>query len=864
MRHPMTLHEAIKIVLNDEGKPMSSTAIAARINQLGLYSRRDGASVPSSQIIARISNYPEEFYSHDGLIFLKEYNRNNAVEEQILRACKKLRDLTSRKGGVKVERLLELILMFLSSETKREIYLNSPDGNVDATLRVDNYDRDSVRRISFDVVSFLSYIHELVTDHTNRTEAIKVIAKYFLFNRDYRGGQIVRELPEVAVSLLQRKIHEDNVSTLDIVDNCIPLYLLDLLNTDDDRGFHVQLDCDLREVVEMTNLILIASGLNVRFDRDLSERDNQIGICIPPFGLKPGTSRWDSELAFVFDQFKRLNSTNGYQLLVGTTAILTQKGSKRDARMFAIGEHSPSGIFVTPFSSEMIAVNSLALVEFDYSQSSNGFIFMGDFVRSTVDSVERAVDIIWGKEVVEGYSSEVQRSLIEAQEHSWLPSLYLNLSFLENLIEDTVALEDLVQSVFRGRRINKKALYPQGEVKFISIRDLNKDKALFRFDDSGLGVDQDQVDSGFHRVPQGAILMSLLGSDLKPNIFNLGVEAIVDQHIIVATCHDNVLPGYLVHALKSELSKKQLNALRIQGVGIPRISRSDLMRLRIKVPSIEEQQRVLLEQMQSDKNLFKEPDQDGKLDSEEFNFIATLKHTLKQPLTTLSEDFRVLEAFLKKKSIEGVLPENEIIVELFEGEDGAGMEKHTLIATLQRCQRMIGDAHDHLNKSEQLLKIDTIKPKFEVVSVRSVLSSLKKDNPNIEIDIKGRDYEVNLDKYSFRILIDNLIENAVKHGFDGRENPKILFSVEIEKDKFEAEYVKIQYSNNGESLSPEMDTDKFLKKNSKSNKSAGDGYGGFLISKIMKMHKGIIEIDKRTAEKMIDYNVCFNLYLPKL
>jgi signal transduction histidine kinase len=314
-----------------------------------------------------------------------------------------------------------------------------------------------------------------------------------------------------------------------------------------------------------------------------------------------------------------------------------------------------------------------------------------------------------------------------------------------------------------------------------------------------------------------------------------------------------------VQSLRSELSLQQINALRQQGTGISRISRLNLLKIRIKLPPLAEQHKILFESRES---LTK--GKENKLDSDEFNFIATLKHTLKQPLAALSEDFNVLRTFLLQKSENGILSKDEIIVEVFDEDDASTLEKHSLMATLSRCQRMINNAHDHLNKAEQLLKIDSLKPKFEITSIKTLLLKLQEDCPGIEVEFKGRDYELNIDKYSFRIMLDNFIENANKHGFKDMKNPRILFRTEIERDKFDMEYVKIEYLNNGEALSEEITTDKFLRKHSKSNKSAGDGYGGHLINRISQMHKAIIEIDSLAAEKEIDYNVCFNIYLPKL
>lgn len=57
----LKLHEAIELVIKDAGRPLTFTEIAKQINARNLYSRKDGAPVPASQISARVKNYPSWF-----------------------------------------------------------------------------------------------------------------------------------------------------------------------------------------------------------------------------------------------------------------------------------------------------------------------------------------------------------------------------------------------------------------------------------------------------------------------------------------------------------------------------------------------------------------------------------------------------------------------------------------------------------------------------------------------------------------------------------------------------------------------------------------------------------------------------------
>ena len=57
----MTLHEAIVKVLQENMQPMSAREIANILNERKLYIRKDGSEIKTSQIHARVKNYPALF-----------------------------------------------------------------------------------------------------------------------------------------------------------------------------------------------------------------------------------------------------------------------------------------------------------------------------------------------------------------------------------------------------------------------------------------------------------------------------------------------------------------------------------------------------------------------------------------------------------------------------------------------------------------------------------------------------------------------------------------------------------------------------------------------------------------------------------
>ena len=76
----MTLHEAIEQVIRKAGRPLSTREISNVINSRKLYRREDGQPVPTSQIGARVKNYPQWFKKVGTLIALAHDNRTSTTQ----------------------------------------------------------------------------------------------------------------------------------------------------------------------------------------------------------------------------------------------------------------------------------------------------------------------------------------------------------------------------------------------------------------------------------------------------------------------------------------------------------------------------------------------------------------------------------------------------------------------------------------------------------------------------------------------------------------------------------------------------------------------------------------------------------------
>ncbi|MDA3954375.1 MAG: hypothetical protein PF485_12075 [Bacteroidales bacterium] len=80
----MTLHEAIEKVLFDNKRPMSPRELVDEINKRRSYVRDDGNDIPTSQISARVKNYPQYFYKDsEKKVCLANWEQKNESQKTV-------------------------------------------------------------------------------------------------------------------------------------------------------------------------------------------------------------------------------------------------------------------------------------------------------------------------------------------------------------------------------------------------------------------------------------------------------------------------------------------------------------------------------------------------------------------------------------------------------------------------------------------------------------------------------------------------------------------------------------------------------------------------------------------------------------
>jgi type I restriction enzyme M protein len=393
--------------------------------------------------------------------------------------------------------------------------------------------------------------------------------------------------------------------------------------------------------------------------------------------------------------------------------------------------------------------------------------------------------------------------------------------------------------------------------KLIRVRNLKDEKTNFQLDIEQV-EDVPLTRTNIHKVNTSCLLLTNRWKSLKPTYFQFEKHSIFRTSDILSFKVDDqkVDIGYLVNELQAEYVQKQLDCFR-QGTSIPFIRKEDLMEVKIKLPSIEEQRAKVLgineisekiHQLQTERNALAHG-----IRSKKFNEFASLKHTLGRPRQNIlgwSKNLSKFFTFEKEMSIEL----NDEFKEMFD---------LGLIEAINEINRDIKFISDVLEKGENglilndykktILSLNDLNRTIDKLSMNGLKFSIKKHLLKID-EMKDRGILINITL--LKTLLDNLFTNANKYGFKEQKEGNF---VKIEISEID-DHIIIDVRNNGLPFPNNFDREKFITKYSTADSSNGSGLGGYDINRIATY------FDNNDWELILNddpiYSVIFRFSLP--
>lgn len=201
----------------------------------------------------------------------------------------------------------------------------------------------------------------------------------------------------------------------------------------------------------------------------------------------------------------------------------------------------------------------------------------------------------------------------------------------------------------------------------------------------------------------------------------------------------------------------------------------------------------------------------------EHDVIAVMTHNLNNKFGALRNDFDSLKKIVEQ-GIQGEFAEE----------------------ILNSFYQKLDEATNTFNNTYRILEKRTIAK--QATDLNFFLEEVKNEHKNkniiIEIITEKDEMIAEIDTSVMKELFQNLIQNAINHGFtDKKRQYKIVIACYEITQKGE-KYILINYKNNGKAFNKRFSFDEYKKLAGKSTTSTGAGIGGYWIKKVIDLHKG--------------------------
>ena len=483
-------------------------------------------------------------------------------------------------------------------------------------------------------------------------------------------------------------------------------------------------------------------------------------------------------------------------------------------------------------------------------------LFIGENRRKKLD-----VDAILG--CIQNMSSEtcVQISTddIRKNDYIWSVSKYLNTQ-IESFPEgySVLSLQDVVE-IIRGERTFSEKKGRIAKISNLAVEGADCIRAVESFEES-------EDLSNATRITEPVILVSAI-RELKPTYCEASPVSPIFINPNIWACRVKkswVSPTYLCF----ELSRR---SVKPSGNFIPRISRSELLGMKIAFPSIKSQR-----SFEEQSNLYKEAAESLKLakakelglqsiidskKAEYVNTVRTRKHDMMPYMRELGAFERMLRHYISKK--DEMSDFSEKMNALLDKHKEA-LEKLSELTDVFSEEQQFGKP-EQFNINKYFIELEANHDSAVGYSIEYV-----RDDDAIAgygIPVNGGNYTeyeeyeeeeddldpeflleaekfpviVDINHLDFERLVCNIIENAITHGFtDSNRNDYrigIELTIDMEKGMFQ-----IDFSNNGAPLPSGMDKQRYGILGEKAGMTGKTGRGGYIVKSIVEHYHGDYDV----------------------
>lgn len=688
----------------------------------------------------------------------------------------------------------------------------------------------------------------------------KVVAEFVDRQIIFNGGRIVGEHTDSETLINVAKDFYTITGSKIILDPCIGF---GHLTTSLAKQGQIIKGIDITsQAIDVCRIRFMLRGLDTSFLKAGNafthsyEKKYESIVCTPPIGLRlltknKYTAEKNSQLAFL-SLILDLLDKNGKAVIGLPNSSLDLR--KNEIVRNLVKNNRLEAVISLPRNTLLHTAIPYNLIIIDKSRSSKNSIYFAslkksDFSRTgEFEAITDYGNILRNYEQGEGntelsvwVNGETVLSANTVLPLFFTKGLYRKLSDLfSQTPNEYLSLNDLIIEVKKGKSFRNTpkqkdtTQYPRNKITVNTLRQ-QQENIYLNTQHSAIEYNpQPEKSIDFVSAPD-IVLFNLIGDSkyaitFKPN--QQEHEFVTQDYIsIIKVDEAKILAAYLCIQLKSDYVESQFLALN-SGSVLSKISLKDLKSIKIYCPPIKEQKRTIAEYEELTLGYL---DTLQEVLESETDSLKTLRHSVKQRISSADNILTVLKIFLDRKNKAGTaLTDAESISK---SPKFADLTPWVAIDMLKNELSGIAEIFEGV---QILLNLETKTPTFLKEKIKKFtnerMTPFRHEFPNLEIIVSGKEIEVDFDKTLLAEVFSNLVRNAAKHSFPEKSEGKLEFEFRKIEDN-----VEIIFKNNGLPFPLGFSFVDYLKKDERAGKYGNTGLGGFIVGKVIKeIHKGDI------------------------
>ena len=378
-------------------------------------------------------------------------------------------------------------------------------------------------------------------------------------------------------------------------------------------------------------------------------------------------------------------------------------------------------------------------------------------------------------------------------------------------------------------------------------------------------------------LSQNALLILTHFTNLKPTYFVYQAQPVLLPNAIKAFRIDEqrVLPEYIVTQLHEPYFVKQLDSIR-KGSAQLYFSIKDFFRLKIRLPkSLEQQKKIyetakekLLEKRAGEADILTQElaKQKAAALSDQITIISSIQHELGNKLPALKNSIDDLKTFIQYAgNLDSAFSMESKIRPVLLGENQNEID--SLKNVFERVESILNYTISMVDDAGGIINSDPSRFKPQKTKLLEYLNSEVKNFQRVHGKVDNVKFEIldeegpvmNIDKKQFTKALNNLLLNAIRHGFtDGHKEYRMVFQL-VPDDNYDILIIK----NDGIPFPEDFTIQKYKQPYQYSGKTGHSGLGGYIINRVVENHNGTMDL-LRDIDPADTFKVQFEFKFPKV